>query len=92
MDLNIKTESTVLKMTLESGLVLNLQIPKPIQLTIANGMYWGGIGGNIERQADLMLLLSGKAPLQHTHEMSDVNGLPEAIQQALDWAVVGWVL
>lgn len=54
MDLNIRTESTVLKMTLESGLVLNLQIPKPIQLTIANGMYWGGIGGNIERQADLI--------------------------------------
>ena len=70
MDLNIRTESTVLKMTLESGLVLNLQIPKPIQLTIANGMYWGGIGGNIERQADLMA----------------------AIQEAKDWAVVGWVL
>ena len=61
MDLNIKTESTVLKMTLESGLVLNLQIPKPIQLTIANGMYWGGIGGNIERQADLMLLFNAEA-------------------------------
>lgn len=60
MDLNIKTESTVLKMTLESGLVLNLQIPKPIQLTIANGMYWGGIGGNIERQADLMLLFQNE--------------------------------
>lgn len=70
MDLNIRTESTVLKMTLESGLVLNLQIPKPIQLTIANGMYWGGIGGNIENQADLMA----------------------AIQEAKDWAVVGWVL
>ena len=70
MDLNIKTESTVLNMTLESGLVLNLQIPKPIQLTIANGMYWGGIGGNIENQADLMA----------------------AIQEAKDWAVVGWVL
>lgn len=54
MDLNIKTESTVLKMTLESGMVLNLQIPKPIQLTIANGMYWGGISGDIENQADLM--------------------------------------
>ena len=54
MDLNIKTESTVLKMTLESGMVLNLQIPKPIQLTIANGMYWGGVGGDIENQADLM--------------------------------------
>ena len=54
MDLNIRTESTVLKMTLESGLVLNLQIPKPIQLTIANGMYWGGVGGDIENQADLM--------------------------------------
>lgn len=53
MDLNIKTESTVLKMTLESGLALNLQIPKPIQLTIANGMYWGGVGGDIENQADL---------------------------------------
>ena len=92
MDLNIRTESTVLKMTLESGLVLNLQIPKPIQLTIANGMYWGGIGGDINRQADLMLLLSGKAPLQHTHEMSDVNGLLAAIQEAKDWAVVGWVL
>lgn len=70
MDLNIKTESTVLKMTLESGLVLNLQIPKPIQLTIANGMYWGGVGGDIENQADLMA----------------------AIQEAKDWAVVGWVL
>ena len=53
MDLNIKTESTVLKMTLESGMVLNIQIPKPIQLTIANGMYWGGVGGDIENQADL---------------------------------------
>lgn len=70
MDLNIKTESTVLKMTLESGMVLNLQIPKPIQLTIANGMYWGGVGGDIENQADLMA----------------------AIQEAKDWAVVGWVL
>lgn len=70
MDLNIRTESTVLKMTLESGLVLNLQIPKPIQLTIANGMYWGGIGGDINNQADLMA----------------------AIQEAKDWAVVGWVL
>lgn len=70
MDLNIKTESTVLKMTLESGLVLNIQIPKPIQLTIANGMYWGGVGGDIENQADLMA----------------------AIQEAKDWAVVGWVL
>ena len=70
MDLNIRTESTVLKMTLESGLVLNLQIPKPIQLTIANGMYWGGVGGDIENQADLMA----------------------AIQEAKDWAVVGWVL
>ena len=60
MDLNIKTESTVLKMTLESGLVLNLQIPKPIQLTIANGMYWGGIGGDINRQADLMLLFQNE--------------------------------
>ena len=60
MDLNIRTESTVLKMTLESGLVLNLQIPNPIQLTIANGMYWGGIGGNIERQADLMQLFEGR--------------------------------
>lgn len=57
MDLNIKTESTVLKMTLESGLVLNLQIPKPIQLTIANGMYWGGIGGDIHSQADLIALI-----------------------------------
>lgn len=54
MDLNIRTDSTVLKMTLESGLALNLQIPKPIQLTIANGMYWGGIGGDINNQADLM--------------------------------------
>ena len=53
MDLNIRTESTVLKMTLESGMVLNIQIPKPIQLTIANGMYWGGIGGNIENQTDI---------------------------------------
>lgn len=53
MDLNIRTESTVLKMTLESGMVLNLQIPKPIQLTIANGMYWGGVGGDIENQTDL---------------------------------------
>ena len=53
MDLNIKIESTVLKMTLESGMVLNLQIPKPIQLTIANGMYWGGVGGDIENQTDL---------------------------------------
>ena len=70
MDLNIKTESTVLKMTLESGIVLNIQIPKPIQLTIANGMYWGGVGGDIENQADLMA----------------------AIQEAKDWAVVGWVL
>lgn len=70
MDLNIKTESTVLKMTLESGMVLNIQIPKPIQLTIANGMYWGGVGGDIENQADLMA----------------------AIQEAKDWAVVGWVL
>jgi len=70
MDLNIRTESTVLKMTLESGLVLNIQIPKPIQLTIANGMYWGGIGGDINNQADLMA----------------------AIQEAKDWAVVGWVL
>ena len=61
MDLNIKTESTVLKMTLESGLVLNLQIPKPIQLTIANGMYWGGIGGNIERQGDLMAKFQAEA-------------------------------
>lgn len=56
MDLNIKTESTVLKMTFESGVVLNLQISRPIQLTIANGSYWGGIGGNIERQADLIAL------------------------------------
>ena len=70
MDLNIKTESTVLKMTLESGMVLNIQIPKPIQLTISNGMYWGGVGGDIENQADLMA----------------------AIQEAKDWAVVGWVL
>ena len=70
MDLNIKTESTVLKMTLESGMVLNIQIPKPIQLTIANGMYWGGVGGDIENQADLIA----------------------AIQEAKDWAVVGWVL
>ncbi len=53
MDLNIKTESTVLKMTFESGVVLNLQIPRPIQLTIANGSYWGGIGGTLKRQADL---------------------------------------
>ena len=57
MDLNIKTDSTVLKMTLESGLVLNLQVPRPIQLTIANGMYWGGIGGNMENQADLAAVL-----------------------------------
>ena len=70
MDLSIKTESTGLKMTLESGMVLNRQIPKPIQLTIANGMYWGGVGGDIENQADLMA----------------------AIQEAKDWAVVGWVL
>ncbi len=60
MDLNIKTESTVLKMTFESGVVLNLQIPRPIQLTIANGMYWGGVGGNIERQADLMLMFQNE--------------------------------
>jgi len=60
MDLNIKTESTVLKMTFESGVVLNLQIPRPIQLTIANGSYWGGIGGNIERQADLMLMFQNE--------------------------------
>ena len=53
MDLNIKTESTVLKMTLESGLVLNIQIPKPIQLTIANGMYWGGVGGDKIGRAQL---------------------------------------
>ena len=106
MDLNIRTESTVLKMTLESGLVLNLQIPKPIQLTIANGMYWGGIGGNINRQADLMLLLSGKAPLVHTHTTDEVKmandatkllttkltEMDAAIQEAKDWAVVGWVL
>ena len=60
MDLNIKTDSTVLKMTLESGLVLNLQVPRPIQLTIANGSYWGGIGGNIQRQADLMLMFQSE--------------------------------
>ncbi len=73
MDLNIKTESTVLKMTLESGLVLNLQIPKPIQLTIANGSYWGGIGGNIERQADLMLMFQ-----------NEVTARNAAIEQAKD--------
>jgi len=92
MDLNVNIDNTLLKLTLESGAVLNLQIPRPIQLSIAYGQYWGGIGGDIHDQADLMLLLSGKAPLQHQHEMSDVNGLPAAIQQALDWAVVGWVL
>ncbi len=73
MDLNIRTESTVLKMTLESGLVLNLQIPKPIQLTIANGSYWGGIGGNIERQADLMLMFQ-----------NEVTARNAAIEQAKD--------
>lgn len=73
MDLNIRTESTVLKMTLESGLVLNLQIPKPIQLTIANGMYWGGIGGDINRQADLMLLFQ-----------TEVAARNAAIEQAKD--------
>lgn len=92
MDLNIKTESTVLKMTLESGLVLNLQIPKPIQLTIANGMYWGGIGGNIERQADLMLLLSGKAPLQHQHVIADVAGLADRLNKIEKLAKAGIVL
>lgn len=92
MDLNIKTESTVLKMTLESGLVLNLQIPKPIQLTIANGMYWGGIGGNIERQADLMLLLSSKAPLQHQHVIADVEGLSDRLNKIEKLAKAGIVL
>lgn len=92
MDLNIKTESTVLKMTLESGLVLNLQIPKPIQLTISNGMYWGGIGGNIERQADLMLLLSSKAPLQHQHVIADVEGLSDRLNKIEKLAKAGVVL
>lgn len=106
MNLNIKTDSTVLKMTLESGLVLNLQVPRPIQLTIANGMYWGGVGGDINRQADLMLLLSGKAPLVHNHTTDQVKmandatkllttkltEMDAAIQEAKDWAVVGWVL
>ena len=92
MDLNIKTESTVLKMTLESGMVLNLQIPKPIQLTIANGMYWGGVGGNIERQADLMLLLSSKAPLQHQHVIADVEGLSDRLNKIEKLAKAGIVL
>lgn len=72
MDLNVITESNVLKIRLDSGIVLNMQIPKPINIRIGSngGNTWGKIGGNIKDQADLMA----------------------AIQEAKDWAVVGWVL
>lgn len=83
MDLNIRTESTVLKMTLESGLVLNLQIPKPIQLTIANGMYWGGIGGNIQRQADLMLLFNAEAEARQAGDQAVRDDLLPLIYAAM---------
>ena len=58
MDLNVITESNVLKIRLDSGIVLNMQIPKPINIRIgAGGNTWGKIGGDIENQADLAAVL-----------------------------------
>jgi hypothetical protein len=59
MDLNVITESNVLKIRLDSGIVLNMQIPKPINIRIgAGGNTWGKIGGDINNQKDLMKKLN----------------------------------
>jgi len=59
MDLNVITESNVLKIRLDSGIVLNMQIPKPINIRIGSngGNTWGKIGGDINDQTDLKACL-----------------------------------
>lgn len=67
---------------------------------------WGYIIGNIEAQHDLIEKLNAKAALIHTHTTDQVKmandaskllttkltEMDAAIQEAKDWAVVGWVL
>lgn len=55
MDLNIRTNIITLPITMDSGLVLNIQVPQPVVLQMGNIAFaeWGHITGSIENQADL---------------------------------------
>lgn len=59
MDLNIRTEVISLPITMDSGLVLNIQVPQPVVLQIGNIAFaeWGHITGDIKNQADLKVCL-----------------------------------
>jgi len=54
MTLNVNTETYVFKISLDSGIVLNMQIPKPVIIKAAANCVWGNIGGDINNQTDLM--------------------------------------
>lgn len=60
MDLNIRTEVISLPITMESGLVLNVQVPQPVVLQTSQIAFaeWGKIVGDIENQADIMAKLN----------------------------------
>lgn len=72
MELNIKTEKTVLQVQMKSGPTLNIVMKPAIRLVLSSvaRAEWGNVCGDITNQADLISI----------------------IQEAKDWAVVGWVL
>lgn len=76
MDLNIRTEVISLPITMESGLVLNVQVPQPVVLQMSQIAFaeWGKIVGDINNQADLMAKLNKTEKLQPTAEVVE-NGV-----------------
>lgn len=71
MDLNIRTEVISLPITMESGIVLNVQVPQPVVLQTSQIAFaeWGKIVGDINNQPDLMAKLNKVEKLQPTAEL-----------------------
>lgn len=59
MDLNIRTDIITLPITMDSGLVLNVQVQQPVVLQMSQIAFaeWGKIVGDIHSQADLIALI-----------------------------------
>ena len=54
MELNVQTEANALKMQMDSGISLNMQIPSPISMKVTGVVYGGGGGADIEAIEELI--------------------------------------
>jgi hypothetical protein len=54
-----------------------------IPVAPAGSAEWGEINGDIANQSDLTASLDGKAAAVHTHEIADINGLQDILDELL---------